>query len=76
MVWPHGTLAELYLILLAYPQESVPMSHEEVANYLRFSPETVSRVITKLQQSGIIEAERRHIRILDVAQLEKVAQGV
>lgn len=54
----------------------LPMSHEEIANYLRFSPETVSRVITKLQQSRVIHADRRHIRILDVAQLEKVAQGV
>ncbi len=53
----------------------LPMSHEDIANYLRFSPETVSRVITKLQQSGIIAAERRHIRILDVARLERVARG-
>ncbi len=54
----------------------LPMSHEDVANYLRFSPETVSRVITKLQHAGVIQADRRHIRILDVARLEKLAQGI
>ena len=54
----------------------LPMSHEDIANYLRFSPETVSRVITKLQQSNVIHADRRHIRIMDVARLEKIAQGV
>jgi hypothetical protein len=29
-IWPHGTLAELYLILLAYAPEHVPMNQEEV----------------------------------------------
>ena len=53
----------------------LPMSHEDIANYLRISPETVSRVISRLQHAGVIRADRRHIRILDVAQLERIAQG-
>jgi hypothetical protein len=35
VVWPYGTLAELHLILLAYPEEEVPMSHDEAAGKVR-----------------------------------------
>ncbi len=54
----------------------LPMSHEDIANYLRFSPETVSRVISKLQDDAVISVQRRHIRILDVARLGRIAQGI
>jgi CRP-like cAMP-binding protein len=53
----------------------LPMSHESIANYLRFTPETMSRVIYKLQQAGAIRVNRRHIRLLDVAYLNQIAQG-
>ncbi len=53
----------------------LPMSHEDIANYLRFSAETVSRVISSLQKAGVIDADRRHIRILDIAHLEQISQG-
>lgn len=54
----------------------LPMSYENIANYLRFSPETLSRVLSKLQQAGVIYVNRRHIRLLDVARLGLAAQGV
>lgn len=53
----------------------LPMSHESIANYLRFSPETISRVISRLQQAGVIHIDREHVRILDVARLGLIAQG-
>ena len=53
----------------------LPMSHEDIANYLRFTPETVSRVITRLQKAGVIHAHGRHIQILDIARLGHIAQG-
>ncbi|MGB5333463.1 MAG: helix-turn-helix domain-containing protein [Woeseiaceae bacterium] len=53
----------------------LPMSHESIANYLRFSPETISRVISRLQQAGVIRVDREHVRILDVARLGLIAQG-
>ena len=53
----------------------LPMSHESIANYLRFSPETMSRAMSKLQQAGAIRVNRRHIRLLDVACLNLIAQG-
>ena len=54
----------------------LPMSHEDIANYLRLAPETVSRVISKLQQASAIDTDRAHVRLLDVARLGLIAQGV
>lgn len=54
----------------------LPMTREDIANYLRFSPETMSRVISKLQRAAIISANRRRIRLLDVARLGMIAQGL
>lgn len=54
----------------------LPMSREDIANYLRFSPETMSRVMSRLQHAEVIRADRRHIRLLDVARLGQIAQGV
>jgi len=53
----------------------LPMSYENIANYLRFSPETMSRVISKLQQLGVIEVNLRHICLVDAARLSLIAQG-
>ena len=54
----------------------LPMSHDNIANYLRFTPETISRAISKLQQAGLIRIDRDHVRMLDVARLGLIAQGV
>jgi len=54
----------------------LPMSHENIANYLRLAPETVSRVISKLQQASVIDSDRAHICLLDIARLGLIAQGV
>lgn len=54
----------------------LPMSHENIANYLRLVPETVSRAISKLQQANVIDSDRAHIRLLDVARLRLIAQGI
>ena len=53
----------------------LPMSHESIANYLRISPETMSRVLHKLEELGAICVDRNHIRLLDVACLGLIAQG-
>jgi CRP/FNR family transcriptional regulator len=53
----------------------LPMSHENIANFLRLAPETVSRVISKLQQVSVIDSDRAHIRILDAVRLGLIARG-
>lgn len=53
----------------------LPMSREDIANYLRISPETLSRSMSKLQNAGVIHVDRANVRFLDVARLGRVADG-
>jgi len=41
----------------------LPMSREEIAGFLGLQMETVSRAFTKLHAEGLINVQRRHIRI-------------
>ncbi|HNR91358.1 MAG TPA: cyclic nucleotide-binding domain-containing protein [Dokdonella sp.] len=51
------------------------MSRQELANYLGLVIETVSRLFSRLQALGVLEVERKNVRILDLAALENLAQG-
>lgn len=52
------------------------MPRRDIANFLRLATETVSRVLTRFQQEGLIQAVRREVKLLDVARLEQVAGGL
>ncbi len=54
----------------------LPMSREDISNYLGISPETLSRLIAKLQREGLIDVDRRCIRLVDPIRLDLIAQGV
>ncbi|TWI53806.1 CRP/FNR family transcriptional regulator [Pseudomonas duriflava] len=56
-------------------QFRLSMSRNEIGNYLGLAVETVSRVFTRFQQSGIIEAEGKEVHILDSIQLCALAGG-
>lgn len=43
----------------------LPMPRADIANYLNIKPETLSRALTRMQNDGLIHAERRRLRILD-----------
>jgi CRP/FNR family transcriptional regulator len=45
------------------------MSRTDIANYLCLALETVSRLMTQLHNEGVIDVERRRIRLLDMAAL-------
>lgn len=49
------------------------MSRNDIANYLGLAVETVSRMFTRFQEDGIINAERKHIVILDHEKLIQIA---
>jgi CRP/FNR family transcriptional regulator len=46
------------------------MTREEIGSYLGLKLETVSRVFSRLQQSGLIEVQNKSVRLLDLAALK------
>ncbi len=51
------------------------MSRHDIGNYLGLADETVSRLITKLKEHSLIDANRKNIKIVDHDQLCKLAEG-
>jgi len=49
------------------------MSRQDIANFLRLAPETVSRILARFQKSGLVRADRRHIALLDPEGLGELA---
>ena len=56
-------------------QFRLAMSRNEIGNYLGLAVETVSRVFTRFQQSELLEAEGREVRILAPIELCALAGG-
>ncbi len=51
----------------------LPMSRGELSNYLALAPETLSRLLKRFEQQGLIAANGREIRLLDRRQLDALA---
>lgn len=51
------------------------MSRDDMARYLGLKLETVSRLLARFKDRGLIKLERRELEILDMRQLETVAAG-
>jgi len=43
---------------------------------LRLAPETVSRVLKRFQDEGLVVVDRREVELSDVARLEALAEPV
>jgi CRP/FNR family transcriptional regulator len=54
----------------------LPMARTDIANYLRLAAETVSRILRRFQDDGIVRVERRDVEILDRTRLEDIARNV
>lgn len=52
------------------------MARTDMANYLRLAPETVSRVLRRFQDEGLVQVERRELEILDAVRLAALARPV
>jgi CRP/FNR family transcriptional regulator len=52
------------------------MARTDIANYLRLAPETVSRVLRRFQQDGLLGVDRRELELLDRPALETLAAPV
>ena len=69
----HGLGERYRLIGHSADQFKLPMSREDIANYLGLALETVSRGFTRLQEDGIIAVHGRLIEISDRQQLAQLA---
>jgi CRP/FNR family transcriptional regulator len=54
-------------------QFKLPMSREDIANYLGLALETVSRGFSKLHEDGVIAVSGRRIEVLDTPELNRLA---
>ncbi len=54
---------------------NLTMPRRDIANYLRLATETVSRVFNRFQKNGLIEVERRQIRLVDLEGLRDLASS-
>lgn len=54
----------------------LPMARTDIANYLRLAAETVSRILKRLQEDGVVRVERREIELTDLPRLETLARNV
>jgi len=71
----HG-LAERYRAF-GHPDNLIvlPMSREDIANYLGLAIETVSRSIRHLRDDGVIAVRGRQVRVLQSARFEALAHA-
>jgi len=54
----------------------LPLTRADIADFLGLTIETVSRQLTKLRKSGVIEIEaNRHLTVPDMAALKQVSEG-
>lgn len=51
------------------------MSRRDIGNYLRLATETVSRVLTRFQEEGLIRVTRREVELLQMDKLTALAGG-
>lgn len=52
------------------------MSRGDIANHLRLAAETVSRVLRRFQDQGLIHVEEREVELLETAQLRTMARCI
>lgn len=54
----------------------LPMPRADIANYLGLAAETVSRVLRRFQQDGLIVVDRRELEILDADRIAELSAPV
>jgi len=52
------------------------MSRADIANYLRLAAETVSRVLRRFQDDGLLHIDRRDLELLDAPRIAHIARSV
>ena len=52
---------------------NLSMSRQEIANYLAVAVETISRLFSDLQRRGVLDVDRRFVKILSLPRLQSMA---
>ena len=63
-----------FLLGLSHVDIHLPMSRADIASYLALAVETVSRVLTRLQEGNVLDVQRNQVRILDLDKLATLAE--
>lgn len=54
----------------------LPMSRQDIGNYLRLTAETISRILSQLQKNKVVAIHHKRVQILDIASLKRIADGL
>lgn len=54
----------------------LPMSRQDLGDYLGLALETVSRLLSRFQEDGLIHVQGRHVRLADRNRLQQLTQQV
>lgn len=54
----------------------LPMSRQDIGNYLRLTAETISRIFSRLQKNEIIDIDHKKIRFLQLDKLMQIADSL
>ena len=75
-----GRLAKHLIYLKEQQKDSykvdLNITKGQLASLLGTIPETLSRILTKMTDQGIIETDGRKIRIIDIGTIEELAEGI
>lgn len=55
---------------------TLTMARADIANYLRLAPETVSRILKRFSNEGLIEVQQRDVHLVDMERIEALAMSV
>jgi CRP/FNR family transcriptional regulator len=58
---------------LSATEFNLAMGREEIGDYLGLKIETISRILSKFSQAGIIEVKSKHLKILNIKELYRLA---
>lgn len=53
---------------------NLSMSRSDIANMLGLAVETISRLFTHFEEQGLLQADRKHIKLLDLKRLSEIVQ--
>lgn len=57
------------------PDLPLPMTRQDIGDYLGLMPETVSRLLQQFQRAGYISVKLRQLQVLDLPALRRIADG-